>query len=207
MFDIKIDFTGDWRTAKRALNRAPATMKRAIEKSLRKESEFLRTHIVEGIVAQSPAGQPFKPLSPYTIAMRTLLRRRSTKALIDRGDLLRGLRAYKIDPETFFVGVKRGVTNGEGKPLVNIGVINEFGSKSPVSIRITPAMRRFLAMAFRKMGIPYKPGSGDGFIHFVIPPRPFLGPVFKKFGATAGNRIFESMQKNLRGVLLPPISG
>ncbi len=201
MFDLKIDFTGDWRTAKRALNRAPAAINRAIEKSLRKESEFLRTHVVQGIVGQAPAGQAFKPLSPYTIAMRTFLRRRSTKALIERGDLLRGIKVYKIDPMTFFVGVKRGVYNSEGKPLVNIGVINEFGSKSPVSIRITPAMRRYLAMAFRKMGIPYKPGSGDGFIHFVIPPRPFLGPIFKRYGGAAGQRVLESMEKNLRGVI------
>ncbi len=204
MFDLKIDFTGDWRTAKRALNRAPLVINHAIEKSLRKESEFLRTHVVQGIVAQAPGGQAFKPLSPYTIAMRTFLRRRSTKALIERGDLLRGIKVYKIDSMTFFVGVKRGVYNREGKPLVNIGVINEFGSKSPVSIRMTPAMRRYLAMAFRKMGIPYKPGSGDGFIHFVIPPRPFLGPVFKRYGSSTGQRVLASMEKNLRGVIASP---
>jgi hypothetical protein len=197
---LKLDMTGEWRSAVRALQRAPHTMQRVTSQALRQEAEFLRKHIVEGIRDQAPGGKNFKPLSPYTIAMRTFLRLRGQKALIERGDLIRNVHVHKVDPSNVFVGIMRSASTSDGKDLVNIAKIHEFGA-GPFVIRLTPKMRAFLAMVFRKMYVPHKPGRGGGELVITIPARPFIAPVFEMYGPAVATRMRERMIKLLHGVL------
>ena len=81
---------GDWALASRILTGAAPRVRRAMDRAVLQEAHFLRGKIVEGIVAQAPAGQTFRPLAPTTLAVRRFKRFRGTKALLNRGgsDLL-----------------------------------------------------------------------------------------------------------------------
>ncbi len=61
--------------------------------------------------------------------------------------------------------------------------VQEEGSR-PISIRMTPKMRRFLFAMFgrsRNRPVEGPPEGGTGIIVVRIPARPFLRPVFDKF--------------------------
>lgn len=197
-----LSLTGGWSQAALALGKLPFLLQQAQQKALLQEAEFFRTKIVEGIRDQAPGGKAFKPLSPYTIAMRYFMRLRSDKALIERGDLIRNIVVHRVDANNVFVGILRGAVNSEGKDLVNIAKIHEYGA-GPYVVRMTRKMRMFLAMVFRQMQIPASHGGhGSGEIVITIPPRPFLGPVFDKYGEEreATERFSERMGKLLGGV-------
>lgn len=199
---LGLSLTGGWSQMARLLGKAPFYLQRAQQKALIQEAEFFRTKIVEGIRDQAPGGKAFKPLSPYTIAMRHFLRLHSEKALIERGDLLRNIVVHKIDANNVFVGILRTATNSEGQSLVNIGMIQEYGA-GPFVIRLTAKMRAFLATVFRKMQLPPQHGGhGSGQIVVVIPPRPFLGPVFEMYGTSSSveKRMNERMGQLLAGI-------
>ncbi len=194
-----VSLTGGWTKTTRLLGVLPFRLAMAQRKAIRQEAEFLRTKIVDGIVSQAPGGQPFKPLSPYTIAMRTFMRIKSEKALIERGDLVRNIKVKEIDSDHVFVGVLRQAVNREGGNLYNIARIQEYGA-GPFVIRLTPKMRAFLHMVFRKMRIPERHGGhGRGYMVITIPPRPFLGPVFEKHAPGVTARMADRMSKLLVG--------
>lgn len=199
---LGLSLTGGWSKAASILGKAPFYIQRAQQRALLQEAEFFRSKIIEGIRDQAPGGKNFKPLSPYTIAMRHFLRLHSEKALIERGDLIRNIIVHKIDANNVFVGILRTATNREGQSLVNIGLIQEYGA-GPFVIRLTSKMRAFLAMVFRKMRIPPRHGGhGSGQIVVTIPPRPFLGPIFELYGKDAAveQRMNERMGQLLVGI-------
>jgi phage gpG-like protein len=177
---------GAWVAARKVLATASTRAKQAAKKAILQEAHFFRGKIVEGIREQAPGGQRFKPLAPMTLALRRFMGFKGTKALIRRGDLRNSITVHQTG-NTVFVGVLKTATNRDGKSLVNIGAVHEFGSK-PIVIRVTPAMRRFLHMVARKEGLPASGGSGgggSGVIVLRIPKRPFLQPVFDKYGSKA----------------------
>lgn len=196
---LGVSLTGGWGKAARILGRAPFMLAMAQHQAIRQEAEFFRTKIVDGIISQAPGGKAFKPLSPYTIAMRTFLRIKSEKALIERGDLIRNIKVQKVDYHNVFVGILRNATNRDGQSLVNIGKIMEYGA-GPFIIKLTPKMIAFLNMVFRRLHIPKRHGGhGRGYIVVTIPPRPFLGPVFAKYSDGVGERVGKRMSKLLSG--------
>ncbi len=182
---IAIRLTNSWVRVERMVGRLPAAVLRAERQALQQEAQFFRTKLVEGIKDQAPGGKAFKPLSPLTIAIRYFSRLRSTKALIERGDLLRSIRVHKLDEDKYFIGIHRTARNRFGKSLVDIGKMHEFGA-GPFVIRLTPKMRAFLHMAFRKMRLPESHGGhGSGQMVLRIPARPVFGPVLEKYGKRA----------------------
>lgn len=172
---LSMRLTGDWR---RALSATQPTsferkLKAAIMRGTFKEAQWCRRQIIDGITSQSPAGKPFKKLSWFTLRARKLSRFRGTKALIRSGELRKSVVVEPNSPamETF-VGVSRKAKSG-GKSLVNIAEIHEFGAKVPV----TPKMRAYLLAT---TGIGLKQSTKV----IIIPARPFLSPIFKKYYST-----------------------
>jgi hypothetical protein len=206
IINLKLELTGDWRTGIRTLQRTPYTMRRVARSAIRREGRFLRDQVTKGIQAQAPGGQSFAKLSPLTLILRQYMRRRSLKALVERGDMVKNIKLHEVDDMSVFVGLRKGAVNSDGHDLVEIGIINEFGSKGPVASRMTPKMRAFLFKALRKMGVPPRAGHGDGMIHFIIPPRPFFGPVYEKDGRKSGERVKAQMIKLLEGAVAGQIS-
>ena len=171
--------TGDWSLASRTLAEAPSKLKRAINTSLMQEAHFLRSLIVKGITAQAPGGKQFKALAQNTLITRKLKNFGGEKALMVRADLRNGISAIVRKGEAC-VGVPRKARGKDGKPLVDVAELNEYGS-DPIVIPITPAMRRFLGLLHRESGTRNRETSGSGVVVTQIPPRPFLRPSFEKF--------------------------
>ena len=115
-----------------------------LRKATIKNAILLVAEIKKGIIRQAPGGQSFEPLAASTIK-----RKKSSKALIDEGDLINKI-TQKIMTDKAIVGLMKGATNRNGEDLVNIGAIMEYGA----TIR-----------------------HPNGAV-IIIPPRPFLHPVF-----------------------------
>jgi hypothetical protein len=118
--------------------------------------------IKKGIQSQSPGGSKFTGLHPYTIATKG-----STKALVDKGTLLRSITWKRVQDFVIFVGVLRKAKNRDGVPLVNLAKMLEEGA----TLDVTPEMRAYLA----SNGFILKPSTTT--LH--IPPRPFIKPVLR----------------------------
>ena len=183
---IRIGLTGDWRRASRILSTGPAVIRTAIGVAVAQEAQFFRRKVIEGFREQAPGGQAFKPLAETTLAIRRFTGFRGTKALIVRGDLRNSVKVVNrrgIFGAESFIGVLKSAKSSDGKDLVNIAEVHEFGSRTFL-IEVTPAMRRFLAAAFTQELGGLSGGRGGltrGVIVVKIPARPFLQPVIDAF--------------------------
>jgi len=178
--------TGDWKKARAILGGAPLRLKRTIEIGVRQEAQLLRRLIVQGITKQAPGGKVFEPLAPLTLAKRQLDGFRGTKALIQRADLRNSITVKHLPGATAFVGVPRTATSSDGKELVKIAEVHEFGS-DPIVIPMTDAMRRFLGVLLDSSGLRDRRGSAQVVVT-QIPPRPFLRPAFKQWSRGVRDR-------------------
>jgi hypothetical protein len=110
-----------------------------------------------------------------------------------RGDLRNAITAI-VQGDEAFVGVPRKARGKDGKSLVDVAQVHEFGS-DPIVIPMTSAMRRFLFAVLRKAGVEPREGSkggaGKGVVVTRIPARPFLRPAFKAFAQGAQKRFLD----------------
>jgi len=198
---VKLTKTGDWTAARRILASAPKRLREAQDKAVLQEAQFFRTKIVEGLRSGAPGGQAFQPLAPTTLAIRRLRGGKGTKPLIHHGDLRNSIAVVR-EGNGVFVGVLRSAKSSGGASLVNIAAVHEFGSR-PIVVKITPKVRRFLHAAFRKAGLDEKSGDrpSTGVAVIRLPARPFLRPVFEKYGAPeeVARRFVERVAKLLGG--------
>jgi hypothetical protein len=170
-------------------------MKGAVHVALRQEAELLRKEIVQGITKQAPGGKSLKPLSPLTLAARKMAGFGGTKALMVRGDLRNAIAAI-VKGDEAFVGVPRKARDKDGKPVVDVAKIQEFGA-GPFVVPMTPAMRRYLFTLYAKAGKSRTKGSGKGVVVIRIPARPFLRPAFKSFSKGVQKRFLRRIARIL----------
>jgi hypothetical protein len=196
--------TGDWALARRLLTAAPVKLRAAVGTAIRQEAQLLRREIVQGITKQAPGGKSLKPPSPLTLAARKMKGRGGTKALMVRGDLRNAIAAI-VKGDEAFVGVPRKARGKDGKSLVDVAQVQEFGA-GPIVIPMTPAMRRFLFALLRKAGQERSGGTGRGVVVVQIPARPFLRPAFKQFEKGAQKR-FLGRVAGLMGMTAGPTPG
>ncbi len=162
--------TGDWEKIKNLFN--PSSLKNKIRQCAEKVGNYGASEVKKGIVNGN-----FTPLHPFTI-----IRKSSSKPLIDHGDLI-GSVTYQVldDNDKIFIGVNKGKE-------VNIAIVQEFGC----TIRVTPKMRAYL----HYQGLHLK--ESTEFIH--IPARPFLRPVL--LSEDFKNKVGEIYLNALRGAFL-----
>ena len=193
--------TGDWAKANRILAALPKELPMAAQQAIVAEGEFLRAKMVEGLTAQAPGGKALRPLSPWTIAARRLAGFRGTKSLI-RSGALRAAITVQVVRGQVTVGVPRTAIGPGGERLIDIAALHENGA-GPFIVKITPAMRRYLAVVAKHLpgGATRGKGRGGarGYLTIRIPPRPFIAPVWRKYGKPAEmkKRIMARMQKLL----------
>jgi hypothetical protein len=188
---MAISRTGDWARARELLSNTSGRLKGAVERAMKQEAHALRNEVVRGLTAQAPGGEPIRPPAPLTLAARQLEGFGGTKPLLVRGDLRNAISVI-ADGDEVFIGVLRSAKSSTGESLANIARIQEFGGQ-PVIIPITPKMRRYLAVLFKREGTPRRPGSGRGVVVTQVPARPFLRPAFEKFRAGAGRRVMDRL--------------
>lgn len=184
---MSASLTGNWALARQILSGSGRRLKLAVGTALRQEAQLLRKEIVQGITKQAPGGEAFQPLSPLTLAARQMQGRGGTKILMVRADLRNAIGVIQKGDEVF-IGVPRKATDKDGKSMVDVAKVHEFGS-GPTIIPMTPAMRRFLFALIRNAGQkPSSDGSGSGVVVRSTPARPFLRPAFRTFVKGADKR-------------------
>jgi hypothetical protein len=192
MIDLKTTLTGVAATQKRITDwrlRLP----RAIDMQMRRQAHRLRTMMVRGIRDQAPGGEAFQPLAETTKKMK-----KSSKALIDNGDLIRSIGVDRVEGgEGYFIGVNRQAQDDEGEPIVDLAELHEKGS-APYKIEVTPKMRRFWWAMFFK-GIFDSPLSPKTKViaHPGVPPRPFLEPSLKEWSKDVERQFSEGLASAL----------
>jgi hypothetical protein len=194
---LKVRMIGDWKRARAFLDDSHS-LKAAIDQAVFAEAQDVRRKIVKGITNQAPGGKKFAELSAMTLALRKARGFRGTKALLVTASLRNAINVKRQGPGRAFVGVMRGARTKDGKNLVNIAAVHEFGMV--VVVRVTPKMRAYLMAALTKAGFGEKVGGRDsggrfkkhkfkssgtgmlsrGVLVIKIPARPFIGPVIEE---------------------------
>ncbi len=195
---------GDWKKALTITQGMSGRFRKAARQAILKEAHFLRGEMVKGITSGAPGGQPFKELSALTLALRREAGFGGTKPLIRSGNLRRSPSVVEIGGTLaggrVFVGVHRSAKTKDGKSLVKLAEIHEFGREW--TQRLTPKARRFLWAMLHKYGERSGPGrdangrftkgqlnprggAGDGLARMKIPARPFVRPVVEKYAKPA----------------------
>lgn len=144
-----------------------------MDKAVRKAAVFLAAKVRTGIRRQAPGGKPFTPLDPKTIKAKG-----SSKALIDLGDLMRSIKAQKVRPSTYVVGVHRSARSKSGVKLVLIGKVHEEGFPSGAAKATEGAIR----------------SSGVN-----IPARPYLQPTFERWKDKVSDKVGKDIGLNFFG--------
>lgn len=173
--------TGDWAIARDILRFGPTKFNAAVDVALLQEAQWFRKKVVRGITRQNPGGKRFKKLTPSTLRTRKAKGFRGSKALLRTGELRNSITIIKRS-QGVFMGIPRSARGKDGRSLIRLGQIHEFGTR-PVAIRMTPAMQRFLAATLRgSRHASTGNASGTGIVIVQIPARPFLTPVMEKHG-------------------------
>ena len=197
---IRVTKVGDWKLAERLVLGAGPRIQKAIDQAVLQEAHFFRTKMVEGLREGAPGGKALEPLAPTTLAIRRFRGFKGTKPLIVHGDLRNSIVVVK-QAGGVFVGVLRSAKARNGQPLVNVAAAHEFGTRA-IAIKLTPKARRFLHAAFRAAGLDRPAGDRPttGIAVLRIRARPFLRPVFEKYGKEEDvSRRFLERMANLFG--------
>lgn len=162
---------GDWQAASRWFD----GLAERIEKEINKATAVNAMLVVKEIKRRIRAKE-YAPNSALTVALKG-----SSTPLIDNADLFRSIQAHLVSSYQQFVGVLRGTRSKDGGDLVNIAQILHDG----ISIKMTPAMRRWIFAQLNDAGIKGDKSSGGGKAKksakpgwVVIPGRPFIKDVF-----------------------------
>lgn len=188
---------GEWAKAARILNAYSTRFGAAVDQAVHREALRYEKEMKEGIKDQAPGGVRFKPISLFT-----RLRKRSSKALIDKADLRNSIGTRKITAKAYFAGVHRTAMNRDGESLTNIGAVHEFGANFKQTVTAKQA-RFFMAMMMKGMWLPGVPKSIDeafasvpkegDVINIRIAARPFVAPVFEKLSPGASKRVMDDV--------------
>jgi hypothetical protein len=165
-------------------NRMPG----AVSQAMSYEANSLAGYIRRGMRSGAPGGQRFQALAPTTVKMK-----RSSKPLINHGDMLRSVHAEQFERDkyggSYFVGINRRVKRKDGSSMADLAELHEFGGK-PYVIKVTPKLRAFWFAMFRK-GIFNAPLKKSTVVinHKGMPKRPFLVPSFNEWKKNAERRL------------------
>lgn len=216
MADQLFERVGDWNAAAAILEDLGPAAATAYRKAVLQEAHDLRKAVVEGFSAGGPVGTKWTALKRLTLAIR--LERggtgsSGTKILHVTGQLMKAFAVIPQGDGTVIVGVAKSARRKDGKSLVRVALVHEFGAT--YTMKQTAKQRRFLFAVMKKHGIEPRGGGGtrgpterDGtrVITVRIPARPMLGPVFEEYASNPdaiADRIFARMAKLLGGRIGP----
>lgn len=177
-FKIKIKMTGGKELEDAFAKIKRSTIKLHLREAVSLEALRLEAMMKTGIRNQAPGGKKFKPLAESTIE-----RKGSSKALIDRGDLINSINTdFYGGGLTAFVGVSRMARDRDGNRLANIAEIHEFGT-DPYKIPVTNKMRFWwLAQSLSgKWSLSPLKRSTTHINHPGIPERSFIRPSYDEW--------------------------
>ena len=147
---IKAHLKGPWADAVHDFSAFAKRLERVTTQAISQEAHEWAKEIRQGIRRQSSASEAQPPWAP--LAESTKAAKGSTKILIDTGTLVRSIKAEKVGRGKWHVGVKRGARTRDGKDLVNIAHVHEFGSvrQTKTGVVVEIPKRQFIAPVLRK---------------------------------------------------------
>jgi len=120
---MKFTKVGDWHRARMMLGAAVVRTHRSIQRAVKQEAQYFRAKVLKAFQTRGNSnGITWAPNAPSTIA-----RKGSSKPLIDTGQL-RGSIQVVQSGDVFFVGVPSFSMRDDGKSMVSIGAIHEYGT-------------------------------------------------------------------------------
>lgn len=147
---------GDWAKARAVLPGFDHFYRQAEIQSVRKEAEHFVRMVNRAFKTSGKSNRvTWAPNSNFTKRMK-----RSSKPLIDTGDLKKSVRMIPAGPGMFFAGVPNNARGKNGKSLIPIGKIHEFGKV--IVMRITQKQHRFFMAKLKEMGMGGARGGGGG---------------------------------------------
>ncbi len=172
---------GDWKKAKEVLEAAPADLEQALQSAMLALGNFLAGKIKQKIGSNVPP-----PNSPFTTMMK-----RSSKTLINKGDMRNAVGVVRTGKWSAFVGIP--AASGKAR----LAAVHEEGRV--IVQRMTDKQRAFLHATLGKKASRVRSAPSTGILVIHIPARPFIKPVFDEHGGEAGRDRFGSyVLKNLR---------
>lgn len=142
---LVLKFKGGWTPFRKAIDPTAfgARLERQVGAATRVNAYLVARRIRKSIKDRIPPGN-----ADLTTAIK-----RSTKPLVDRGDLWKAISAQVVDWKTGFAGLLRTARTTPRAELVNLGVVLHEGT----SIRVTDRMRRM----FRALANATSSGGAD----------------------------------------------
>lgn len=153
------------------------SVSRGVSAVLAHEAFRLSNEMKNGLISQRPGGKPIRELSEMTIMLRGFRIKRGpthTKALIDSGSMVDAVEARRKNKYHYTAGVHRNVRSKDGKSLVDIAKVHEYGTRI-YTVTVTPKMHRF-SIALYLAGILKAPWRVGQKLKRKIPARPWLNP-------------------------------
>jgi hypothetical protein len=199
VINLRYDFRDDKRTLRRIATlqrRLPGAVRWAVKRQAHRLVAVTKTGIRKG----APGGVPLVPNRPSTIRLK-----RSSKPLINHGDLLRSIGVTELlalgGDAQFFVGVNRSARTPDGKTSqATIAEWMEYGTR-PHLIPITLRMRGF----FRHLTGAELPQGQQYLLHPGTPPRPFLAPSIEQWARDVNRLLQEDLVRRLGREELVPL--
>lgn len=154
----------------------------ASDRAIRDEA-FLMSRVINKSFVTKGFGVGWDRLSSLTITLRRKAQEidenatstKGTKPLFRTGQLRRSITVEKLSVQKYRVGVDKNAKTDDGKKIVDIAAVHEFGVTFPVDDKV----RRWFMFLFLK-GITSAPLTKSK-TEITIPKRPFLKPAIDKF--------------------------
>lgn len=134
---------GQWAQATKLLSTMSAGSADAADRATRDEA-LLYFKLVDRVFVKQGILKKWKPLEDSTLARRRSAGFGGTKALLRTGGLRRSINLRRHGPGVYTVGVHKGARGKDGKDIVDIAAVHEFGSK-----KAKVPQRSFLGQAHR----------------------------------------------------------
>jgi phage gpG-like protein len=167
---LQMSLYGEWQATLHDLRAYARNLERASQAAITKEAHHWANEVRSGIRKQTTATlarPPWPSLKPSTVE-----RKGSSKALIDTGTLLRSIKAERVSRWRWHIGVRRGAKSKNGKSVVNIAAVHEFGTTIGVV-------------------------SERGPVKIVIPARPFLRPIHRVMSKELERRLMGRLAEEM----------
>lgn len=210
--ELETFFDGDWPGIKKALHWLQRKSQNALEKALREEANVLKRALKQQLYkGGSPA---FRPLSPFSVAIRKAMGVRGRKPLLATRQLVRSIKHKRTGRLEYFAGVPHNVPHrrrdGSTTKASEVALLVEEG-RGPVvlwldkpSPRTGKTPRQWLWWLYLE-GVLSAPPSPNKNVMILrgSEARPFIRQTWEKEAKQSGERIraawVEMLEKEVGG--------
>jgi phage gpG-like protein len=175
---IQVVKVGDWAAALSITKGMEQRFGRAMDTAVKREAQKFRNDVLKAFRTSGRSnGKPWQRNEPWTIK-----RKKSSKPLIDKGDLYGSIIVIPVQESTYFVGIPNNARSDNGEKMTRIGAVHEYGHV--ITMQVTSKQFKYIMGLLRKYGPTGKKSSANKLrpgstLVIRIPERSFLRETFK----------------------------